>query len=276
MYDGASPCDRLIRADGAAELVVGRTKDGIRLRHLYQAAPCRMLFPRASANAPLEAVVALTSGGIAGGDRLRIAVAAEKGASATVTTQAAEKVYRSTGPEAVVDVHVRVESGAFLEWMPQETILFDGARLRRDTQIDVAAAGALIAGEIAVFGRRARAETFSRGLLHDGWTIRRDGDPVWADALHLDGDLASRFRNRYTFSDAAALGVLVCCGPIAGDCLETARRIADGATRVSDIVIARFANADPAALRREFSELWTALRRRVPGCPARVPRVWEI
>lgn len=276
MYDDASPSDRLVRADGALELVVGRTDGRTALRHLYQAAPCRMLFPRAPANAPMEAVLAVTSGGVAGGDRLRIEIAAEKGAAAAVTTQAAEKIYRSTGPEAKIDVAVRVESGAFLEWMPQETILFDGARLRRDTRIDVAAAGGLIAGEIVVFGRRARAETFSRGLLRDSWTIRRGGVPVWADALHLDGDLASRFRNRYMFSDAAALGTLVCCGPFAGDCLETARRIAGGATRMDDIVIARFAGADAAALRREFAELWTALRRRVPGCPARVPRVWEI
>ena len=276
MYDDASQCDRLIRADGAVELAVGQTEGETRLRHLYQAAPCRMLFPRAPANAPMEAVVAVTSGGIAGGDRLRIAIAAEEGAAVTVTTQAAEKIYRSTGPEAAIDIAVRVGSGAFLEWVPQETILFDGARLRRNTQIDIAASGALIAGEIVVFGRRARAETFSHGLLHDGWTIRRDGEPVWADALRLDGDLASRFRNRYTFSDAAALGVLVCCGPNAGDLLETARHIAGGATRIGDIVIARFASADAAALRREFAELWTALRRRVPGCPARVPRVWEI
>ena len=276
MYDGTSPCDHLARADGAVELVVGQVDGETRLRHLYQAAPCRMLFPRAPANAPMEAVVAVTSGGIAGGDRLRIAIAAEDGAAVTVTTQAAEKVYRSMGPEAAIDIAVRVESGAVLEWMPQETILFDGARLRRSTQIDAAAASALIAGEIVVFGRRARAETFSRGLLHDGWKIRLDGDLIWADALHLDGDLASRFRNRYTFAGAAALGFLICRGPNAGDCLEAARRIAGGATRMGDIVIARFANADAASLRHEFAELWAALRRRIPGCPARLPRIWEI
>ena len=123
-------------ADGVAEVSFAQVEGETRLRHLYQSDPCRILFPRNTDGAPKEAVIVTTSGGIVGGDRLRFEIAAEAGCIATVTTQAAEKIYRTAGANSEIHVTVNAVDCDFLEWVPQETILFDGARLRRRTSLD--------------------------------------------------------------------------------------------------------------------------------------------
>jgi urease accessory protein len=128
-------------------------KDGAtRLADLDQKTPLRVLFPQTSPGAPKLAAITTVSGGLVGGDTLAVDVAVGKGAAAVAIGQAAEKVYRSIGPDSTVDVSLNVGSGAWLEWLPQETILFDGARLARRTVADVDPAGQLMAGECVVFG----------------------------------------------------------------------------------------------------------------------------
>jgi urease accessory protein len=265
-------------ADGAAEVSFFRSAGETRLKHLYQSDPCRVLFPRQTEGAAKEAVIVTTSGGIVGGDRLRFDIEAEAGSVASVTTQAAEKVYRSAGADSEIDVSVRVRDGALLEWMPQETILFDGARLRRHTRIDVAGTGRILAGEIVVFGRRARDEAFTYGLLHDDWRLSCDGRLVWADALHLSADIADGIANRHAFDGAAAVATAIYCAPDAAGSLETARRLAGsgGASCVDDVLVVRLVHADAAALRAEFTYFWKRFRHEAAGLPAVLPRVWEV
>jgi len=272
-------------ADGAAEIGFAADAGGeTRLRHLYQSDPCRVLFPRPAPGGACEAAIVTTSGGIVGGDRLRFAVAAGAGARATVTTQAAEKIYRSAGPDAGITVAVAAGADAALEWMPQETILFDGARLRRDTTIDAAPGARLLCGEIVVFGRIARGERLTRGLLHDGWRVRLDGRLVWADALHLDGDIAAALDRPFAFDGAVAAATLFYLGPGAGELLAAARAglggggeaCAAAASRLGPLLLARFLGRDAAALRREYARLWSVLRVAALGFPASLPRVWQI
>lgn len=265
-------------ADGAAEVSFSGTAGETRLKHLYQSDPCRVLFPRQADGAEKQAVIVTTSGGIVGGDRLRFDIEAGTGSVASVTTQAAEKVYRSTGANSEIDVSVRVRDGALLEWMPQETILFDGARLRRHTRIDVTRTGRILAGEIVVFGRRARDETFTRGFLHDAWRLSRDDRLVWADALHLSSEIADTVANPHTFGGAAAVATAIYCAPDAADCLDSARRCAGsgGASCVDDVLIVRFVHTDAAVLRAEFTHFWKHFRHDVAGLPAVLPRVWEV
>src|ERR1700688_2525799 len=138
------------RVDGAAriEFKVGHGGRTV-LGDLYQRAPCRVLFPSVEAGEPTQAVLLTTSGGLTGGDRTDVQIGVRAGAQATVTTQAAEKLYRALpqDPETMIQVGMRVDAGGSAEWLAQETIVFDGARLRREFRADVAPTARLLATE---------------------------------------------------------------------------------------------------------------------------------
>jgi urease accessory protein len=274
------PPAALQRGDGAAELVFSPSPAGTRLSHLYQRSPCRALFPRAEAGEPPNAVLLTTCGGLASGDRVRVNVAVEKGARATVTSQAAEKIYRSLGEDCRVDVTLTAESGAWLEFLPHETILFDGGRLRRTTELHVEPGGRLLACEMVVFGRVARGEEFRRGFLRDAWEIRRAGKRVWTDALKLDGDVAALLGRMRAFAGARALASALYVADDAPAHLDAARALLDGAgsqaavTAVNGILLARFFGPDPGAVRRDLGVYLGGLRHQVAGLARHLPRVW--
>jgi urease accessory protein len=274
--------DGMGRAEGALELRFKR-RDGVtQLDHLYQAAPLRALFPRVSRGEPPQAALTNTSGGLVGGDRLRIRLACGPGAAATAVTQAAEKVYRSRGADARIDTALSLAQGAWLEWLPQETILFQDARMRRVTRIELAPDARLLAGEILVFGRRARGETTHRGLLRDAWEVSRGGRPVWADALHLEGDYAATLRASAGFDGAAATAMALYAAPDAGDRLTLARDllpadgVTSGATAFEGLMVVRWLARDPLALRRAFGAFWSGFRHRAAGLPDALPRLWHV
>jgi urease accessory protein len=286
MYDVISPSEAKAAqhcwADGAAELGVDSLGGETRLKHLYQSDPCRILFPRPAKGGCFEAVVATTSGGIVGGDRVRIDLRADEGASVSVATQAAEKVYRSAGAESAITVRVEAATSATVEWMPQETILFDRSRLRRNTHLSATEGSRILAGESVVFGRRARGERFARGALHDAWRVVRDGRLIWADALHLSQDVGAIIARPSAFGDAAALATILYVADDAGDHLATARDMlaqtegcAAGATLVGQVLIVRLMSTDAAALRATQSRFWSGFRAAVLNLPAKLPRVWE-
>ena len=216
------------RVDGEARIAFRRRVDGATaLADLYQRAPCRVLFPTTEADDPIQAVLLTTSGGLTGGDRTRVEVSMEPHARATVTTQAAEKIYRalpSTG-DAVVQVEMQVGDGAWAEWLAQETIVFEGSRLRRLFTANVAATGRLLAVESIVFGRTAMGECFDNGMLHDAWRISRAGRLVWADALHLDGDLKQLRGAPFGFGKSVACATIAYVGADASQQVGEARRL---------------------------------------------------
>ena len=198
-----SAAGSLQRAHGVLRLEI-RQRDGRSvLQSVYQQAPCRALMPAVEPGAPFEAVLVNTSGGLVGGDRIESVIAIGADASAVLAGQAAEKVYRSTGADTVVETSLSVAGGAWLEWLPQETILFDGARLRRRLSIDLAPTARLLAAETVIFGRSARGERFSRGFVHDSWAIRRNGRLAWMDAVRLDGDVEALRTRAFGFGRAA-------------------------------------------------------------------------
>jgi urease accessory protein len=254
------------------------------LTELYQRAPLRVLLPTEGGLGVALGVVVVTSGGLVGGDRLAIEVRCGERARAMVTAQAAEKVYRSPGADCAVTVALAAEAGGWLEWLPQETILFEGARLRRRTIVDVAPSARVLAGEILVFGRRARGERFTRGLVFDRWEVRRAGRPVWAEALRLDEDVGQAFAAPACLAGTAAIATLVYAGDEAA-LLDAAREIGapsagDGvafaATRVGGVVIVRWLAADAMALRLAFGRFWAMFRGRAGGLPPVLPRLWSI
>jgi urease accessory protein len=273
--------------EGAAEIRFGQ-RDGItRLAQLYQRDPLRVLFPAPAAGDPPVAVIVTTSGGLVAGDRLDIRVELAPGAAAHVTASAAEKIYRSTGLTTTIKQTLSVGPGAALEFLPPDTILFDGARLQRETIIDLAPGSAFLGGDIVVFGRRARGERFASGFLREVWALRRDGDLVWGDALHLEEDIGRIIDDPACFDGAAAFATMI-LSPPAGDArslLNAARVVQSacattglraGATAVSGLVIARWLAADAALLRRAYADLACRLRSAALGLPDRLPRVWHV
>ncbi|HEV2302620.1 MAG TPA: urease accessory protein UreD [Stellaceae bacterium] len=272
---------------GLAEIGFARTDGKTRLAHLYQSHPLRVLFPEAEVGEPPLAVLATTSGGLVAGDRLAVRVHVAAGAAAHVTAAAAEKVYRSAGATVEVEQHFSIEAGGGLEFLPPETILFEGARLRRRTVVELAPDAGFLGGGITVFGRRARGERFTAGLLREIVEVRREGRLLWGDAVHLDGDVGKTVAHPAGFAGAAAFATLV-LAPARGDVralLEGAREaqaesagpgLSAGVTIVGGLVIARWLAHDAALLRRAYADLACYLRAAAMGLPRRLPRLWHV
>jgi len=271
---------RLQRSIGGASITVALRDGRTRLADLYQHDPCRILFPHDEPGEPLGAVLVTTSGGLAGGDRLELGAHWGPGTTAQITTQAAEKVYRSIGDDAVVTQTLTVGAGAWAEWLPQETILFDGARLARETTVDVAAGGWLLAAELVVLGRAARGETFTRGLWRDGWRVRRDGRLAWIDRTRLDRDHGRNAQAVAGLNGAAALATIIHVADDAADRLDLARDLLGddpqaGATVVNGILVVRLMYPDARGLRRAVGDFWMGFRAAAAGLAPRLPRVWH-
>jgi urease accessory protein len=272
------------RVDGEARIAFRRRVDGATaLADLYQRAPCRVLFPTTEADDSVQAVLLTTSGGLTGGDRTRVAVSVEPHARATVTTQAAEKIYRAlpSSGDAVVQVEMQVGDGAWAEWLAQETIVFEGSRLRRLFTADVAPTARLLAVESIVFGRTAMGESFDNGMLHDAWRISRAGRLVWADAVHLDGDLKRLRFAPFGFGKSVACATIAYVGADASQQLGEARRLMSesalpcGATSLDGIMLVRIMADDASELRAAVMKLIEGIRRAAASLPARLPRVWH-
>jgi urease accessory protein len=266
------------RADGAFELTFGVSPRGTVLRDLYQTAPLRILFPTPEPGEPPTAALLNCAGGLAGGDALRQALRLEAGACATLSTAAAEKVYRSLGPETRIESHVTLGAGAVLEWIPQEAILFDGARLARRMRVDLAPGAVLLAAEMLVFGRAARGERMTQGLVRDRWRIHGPDGLLWADALALEGAIGEQLAAPFGFAGAEALATLLLAGGDAAtgrDLLRSLPVVAPGGATIPrpGLLLARWLG--PASVvRQSVGAAIVALRAASLGLPARLPRLW--
>jgi len=170
-----------------------------------------------------EAILINTGGGLAGGDRFTFAITAEENARLTVTSQAAERVYRSLGPAADVEVKLDAQPNATLMWLPQETILFDGARLTRAYEIDLDATARFILADMVILGRTAMGETVRSLIWRDAWRLRRGGALVWADATRIEGDAAAALASPAAGAGACALATILYAAPDAAERLAPLR-----------------------------------------------------
>lgn len=272
-----------VHGKGSVSYAVGA--DGVcRLQDLYQRDPVRVLFPTPPRGEIPVAVFVTTSGGMVGGDVIELTAIAQKDAVIQMTTQAAEKIYRSTGANCRIDVNLVIEDGAWLEWLPQETIVFDGARFHRSTHADIASGGRVLAGEILVLGRSAMGERVRSGLVRDDWEIRSDGRLIWADALRLDGDLNALVEHPAGLGSARAVATVVYVADDAEEYLPMARTLlkeapADvrtGATVVGGVLVIRFIAADAYPLRATFGRFWAGFRHAAAALPPVLPRLWQI
>jgi urease accessory protein len=247
--------------------------DGVtRRRHLHESGSLRVRFPSPEAQG-LSAVFVNTAGGLAGGDRFEVDISAGEGSRLTLTTAAAEKVYRSHGPAAQLNIALRAAANAHLAWLPQETILFDQARLERRIDIDLAGSASLLLCEIVVLGRAAMGERMRHGRLIDRWRVRRGGRLVFAETVRLDGDIGATLDRPAVAKGGVALGTALI---VPGDEV-TVTRIREASDRFGGEVgisawngfaMARFCAQDAARLR---ADMVTVLGQ---ACGQALPRLW--
>lgn len=253
------------RAIGRAKVGFAHRRGATGLADLEQGGALRVLFPRSEPGACPTAVLANIGGGIAGGDRLDIAADWGEGAEAVVSTQAAEKVYRAIDASATIATRLTLGAGAAAHWLPQETILFDGARLERSLEVAMAADAELLACESVVFGRTARGERVTTGRLLDRWRVRRDGKLIFADTLELDGAIADRLDRRAVADGGVATATVLLVAPDAEARLDGLRAVLEtaeseaGASAFDGCLVARFTAKSAPALRRDLVAILTHL-----------------
>ena len=261
------------RAVGGIAFTVKASADGSHRQRVREQGSLRVRFPNGARRDTLEAVTVNTAGGMTGGDRFDIDIAVGAGARLSVTTAAAEKIYRSLGPATEIDVKLAVRSGGALIWLPQETILFDRARLHRSIAADLAPDANLLLAEAVVFGRLAMGESVTQGHFFDRWRVRAGDTLVFAESLRLDGAIAEKLaRGAIAGGGVAVASVL----KIPGDEADAAAiRAMDhdctgeiGVSAWKGIMLARLVAPDGAALRRDLIAALTALGH-VP-----LPRLW--
>lgn len=276
--DGAADLHRPVRrqrARGAAMLKARAAAGRTRIADLSMSGCAKLLFPRPRGNA-LDAVLLNASGGVTGGDRLSLDVRAGAGAGVGLTTQAAERIYRAPDTDAPGRVETRhvLESGATLHWLPQETILFDGAALDRRLRIDMAGDARLVACEVLVFGRAAMGERVRALRLRDRVDLRRDGRLVFADRLRLEGDADAALARAGVADGAGAMASVILAAPGAGARIDALRALlpaAGGASAIDpDVVFLRLLGADGFALRAALIPLLERLTE------TDLPRPWML
>ncbi|MET4044104.1 urease accessory protein UreD [Bradyrhizobium sp. RT6a] len=259
------------RARGAVRFDV-HARDGVTRRGiLHESGSLRIRFPSPE-DEGLSGVFVNTAGGVAGGDRFDIEIAAADGSKLTLTTAAAEKVYRAPGQAAELNIALKVAAGAHLGWLPQETILFDRARVRRRFDIDLDATASLLLCEIVVFGRTAMGERMEQGEFVDRWRLRRGGKLVFAETVRLDGNIGAKLARSAVAKGGAAIGTALI---VPGDeaLIERLREASEsfagevGISAWNGFAMARFCAQDAACLR---GDMMAVLAR----TGAALPRLW--
>ena len=278
----ATLAPRLERSSGRVKLSFKSSPKGTALDELYQQGCCKVRFPHTHGGAK-EAVLLNTSGGLTDGDSLTNEIRWRRGTQATVTTQAAERVYRAASPDvARVATRIAIEDDCSACWLPQETIVFDGARLARTLEIEMTSNSRLVALESTVYGRREMGETVEHGRISDRWRIVIDGRLAFADSFLVDDQHTGHIGN---FLNQAAVANSAHCNATlvvtTNDCdkiVEHARELVTpagctiGATGLDRLVVLRVLARDSQAMRTAVGKLVSSLRD-MPG--NQLPRVWN-
>lgn len=267
------------RAFGRGRLSTKPFAGTTRLVDFYQEGCAKIRLPK-SFDASMEAVLINSSGGLTGGDRMDWDFAAGPGTSLTLTTQACEKIYKASGDStAEVTTAIRLAEGARVDWLPQETILFDRASLTRRLDVDMEPGCTFLAVEALLLGRRAMGEAMDHGLFRDRWRIRSGGQLIHADDLKLSGEVGTLTALAPVLAGAVAFATIFYTGPDCEAQLEPVRSLIGPASGGAshwraggqEKLVARIAAADGFALRKILIPIISHLRKGAP-----VPKVWHL
>ena len=256
--------------------VAVKARDGTTVLDRFRQQGClKARLPRAERDGWTTLVTINSAGGVAQGDGLDTAITAGPGTRLTVVSQAAERFYRSPGgAPARVRTELAVAPGAALEWLPQETILFDGCALDRRLNITLEAGARCLAVETLLFGRALMGETVQRGLLHDTIRVQRDGALLWHDAIRLEGPVQTVLDRPAVAAGGRAVATLLLAGPDAAGALDGLRvalaPFEAGASLLDGLLVARIVAPDGACARAAIVAGLAALRNGRP-----LPRAWS-
>jgi urease accessory protein len=271
----------LQRAEGLCRIVMGGSEEGNEIVEVFQRSPLRVIFPRIGGARVKEAVLINTAGGIAGGDGLECEVTAVSNASIAVTSQTAERVYRALDEPAHILTKLKVSEGARVAWLPQETIIFNWARLQRETEVEISPGAELLALEWLVFGRAAHGEQLVGGQLRDRWRVKKDGRLIWADTFHVGEEVFPHLKRRALLGNCKAIATLIYFGPELDKRLELLRDISGSldclcaATSVGSLIIVRLAADTSSNLKLALRALIDQLGSEFGPGPFRVPKMWS-
>jgi urease accessory protein len=265
--------------EAAPQRAVGRlalafAHDGVRTRiaTLYQQGCLKTRLPRPQNPEILEAVTMNIGGGIAGGDVLSTQITLGPGARVSVSSQAAERVYRALDAPSRIVTRIEAGAGAAIAYLPQETILFDGFALDRTLEIDLAPAATYLGVESLIFGRQAMGETIRAGFLRDRITLRRDKKILLQDMTRLDGDIAAQLARKAVADGAMAVASLIYAAPDTAEKLPALRAALAshhaGASSFDGIIFARILAPSAISLRK-------CLVAALHACGAVLPKVWQ-
>jgi urease accessory protein len=261
------------RARGRVAFTVAAGPRGSRRERVHEAGSLRVRFPNGNPQTALDAVLVNTAGGMTGGDRFDIDIGVGAAASLTVTTAAAEKIYRSLGPDTAIDVKLAVGPGGSLNWLPQETIVFDQVRLRRAIDVTLAREARLLLAEATIFGRSAMGETVAEGSFFDSRRVRVDGTLVLAECNRLDGEIAQRLAQHAVAKGGVGVASVIKVPGNETDA-EAVRALQNdfagevGVSAWNGLAVVRLVAPDGAPLRRDLAALLTALD------AGPLPRLW--
>jgi urease accessory protein len=234
------------RTRGGGRLSVKQSAGESRIDRLFQEGAARIRIPRVPRGSPLEAVLINTAGGLTGGDAMDWEFEAGEAASMTLATQACEKTYKAHGgSEARVSVRLKLNPESSLAWLPQETILFDRARLSRSIEVDMTAGSRLLMVEPVVFGRLAMRESVLEGHFRDRWRIRLDGDLVHAEDMRLGPDIADVLARTAVAGGGLAVATVLMIAPEAEARLPAARQVIGTSGGASFLFTRRSRSAAP-------------------------------
>jgi urease accessory protein len=239
---------------------------------LFETGGLRWRFPRSSN--PCEAAIVNTGGGVAGGDSYSVSLTLSEGAEVEAATPSAERIYRSDGPAATITTRLALAPGARLFWLPQETLVFEGARLERRLEVETSGEASFIIAETLAFGRLAMGETQIDASVRDSWRVRRDGRLVFADETRIDHAGATLDR-KAVGAGARALSTIVASSPNIEARLPDLRAaleragsgVESGASAFDGLIVVRLLAASFDQLRMGFVASIIALG-------GRKPRLW--
>ncbi|MEO7221771.1 MAG: urease accessory protein UreD [Devosia sp.] len=268
----AAPLPVMQRARGEGRVIAVARDGQTEIQSLYQDGCAKIRLPHTH-NESLQAVLMNTAGGLTGGDHIRWTAAAKPGAKLVLTTPACERVYRSLGSDARVENRLVAHEGAHIDWLPQETILFEGSRLDRKLEVELLDGATLTAVEAVLIGREAMGEAAPNARLRDNWRIKRNARLIHAEATVLSADPAER-SSLSLLDGAIAFATVLHIAPDAERRLDAVRTLlpeSGGASVIGERLIVRLLAKDGLALRRSLSPIIALL-----SSAGSIPRLWTL
>jgi urease accessory protein len=267
---------------GKLQLIYDRNSRGTKVSHCQTQAPLkvqRSFYPEGPDIC--HSTLLHTAGGIVGGDRLSLDLCLQAGSHVVLTTAAANKIYRSNGLEAQQDIQIRVEPGAILEWLPQETIVFNQALYRQTLKVDLQPGAYWLGWDLTRFGRSARGEKFIEGDWRSHTQVWQQGRPLWIDQQWLPGH-PEILTSPHGLAGCSVVGSLVWVGQaVTSDWVAQVRDLQQGenvlgVTRLQQGLLCRYRGHSSLEARQWFTQVWNLIRLAMGNRPACLPRVWQI